>query len=147
MTRLQYDWTPLEQLYWRVSREYLRAYRSTRDVVLAQYSPEEQQLIKRFEVARGDERSQIQSVITANGNKLISDFTSNLNEFRKRYRKVDPELDAWCYFFGQTSTLYSDEAKSIYYQLVKDNLGNNNPALPKVSLSTSTGGENNKTSK
>jgi len=124
--RIQYDWTPMEKLYWQTSREYLRPYRLIRNVVLEQYTPEQQELIRRYEVARGTERDEIRATPGPEGRKLISHFTSTLREARQRYRLLDPTTDAWAYFFGSTDTLLSTQAKETYKQIEKQYL---NPVM------------------
>jgi len=120
--RIQYDWLPMEKLYWTISREYLRPYRLLRKAVLEQYSPEQQKLIMRYEVARGTERQAIMEVIGPDGRKLISGFNSKLREARQRLRMLDPELDAWCYFFGVADTTLSTDATDIYNSLIKEHM-------------------------
>lgn len=122
LDRIQYDWLPMERLYWEISREYLRPYRLVRNAVLEGYPPELQKLIMRFEVARGQERQAIMDVVGPDGRKLISGFNSQLREARQRLRMIDPELDAWCYFFGVTDTLLSAEATEIYDRFKKEHL-------------------------
>lgn len=117
--RIQYDWSPMEKLYWQVSREHLRPYRLIRNLVLEQYSPEQQVLIRRYEVARGTERDEIKDAPGPEGRKLISHFTSTLRESKQRYRMLDPTTDAWSYFFGRTDTLITTQAKETYAQLGK----------------------------
>ncbi len=120
--RIQYDWTPMEKLYWQISREYLRPYRLIRNLVLEQYTPEQQELIRRYEVARGDERTEIRETPGPEGRLLVSHFTSTLREARQRYRMLDPTTDAWAYFFGSTDTLLSTQSKTTYKQLEKQYL-------------------------
>lgn len=114
LQRIQSDWTPMEKLYWQTSREYLRAYRNVRNVVLSQYSEEERQIIRRYEVARGEERTTLSSVISSSGNNLVSEFTSTVSEARKRLRILDPDLDAWLYFWGTTDKFNSLAAEEKY---------------------------------
>ena len=121
LERIHNDWTPLEILYWEFSREYARPYRNIRTVVLNQYTPEQVQIIRRFEVARGEERSKILEVMGPEG-KLISGYQSDLREARLRLRILDPTLDAWLYFFGSTDTFKSHEAEDIYNELVRTSL-------------------------
>ncbi len=120
--RIQFDWTPMEKLYWQISREYLRPYRLIRNVVLEQYTPEQQELIRRYEVARGAERDEIRATPGPEGRKLISHFTSTLREARQRYRLLDPTTDAWAYFFGTTDTLLTTQSKETYKQIEKQYL-------------------------
>ncbi len=119
LDRIQLDWTPMEKLYWTVSREYFRAYRNIRTIVMAQYSDEEKKQIRRFEVARGSEREALQDIEGPEGDKLISGFNSKVREARQRLRYVDPTLDAWSYFFGNTDSFLTDDAKAQYSELVK----------------------------
>jgi len=117
LDRIQFDWNAMEKLYWSVSMEYLRPYRLVRNLVLEQYNDEQRQQIERFEVARGAERDELQDIIGPDGEKLISGFASKVREARQRMRMIDPELDAWCYFFGITDTLLSAKSKERYAEL------------------------------
>jgi hypothetical protein len=117
LSRIQLDWTPFERLYWTVSREYLRPYRNVKEVVMSQYSDEEIRQIRRYEVARGKEREQLKEVIGPDGQKLIAGFNARVREARQRLRYIDPQLDAWSYFWGNTDTLLTTEAELIYRQL------------------------------
>ncbi|KKN54552.1 hypothetical protein LCGC14_0591440 [marine sediment metagenome] len=117
--RIQFDWTPMERLYWQISREHIRPYRNLRSIVLSEYTPEEVQQIRRFEVARGVEREELQQVLGPDGLKLISGFAKRLREARQRFRILDPLTDAWLNFFGTTDKLMSAQAKEIYDGLLK----------------------------
>ena len=118
MDRIQNNWTPMERLYWEFSRTYARPYRNIRDIVLREYSDEDVKIIRRFEVARGTEREEILEVIGPDG-KLISGYKKKLRDARQRLRMLDPELDAWLYFFGTTDKLMSHESREMYDNLVK----------------------------
>ncbi len=122
LERIQLDWTPMERLYWTVSREYFRAYRNIRSVVLDQYTDEQKQLIRRYEVARGTEREALQDVAGPDGQKLIAGFNSKVREARQRLRYLDPTMDAWSYFFGNTDSFLTKQAEVQYNQFVKDYL-------------------------
>ena len=119
---IQLDWTPLERLYWTVSREYLRPYRNIRSIVLDQYSDEEKQQIRRFEVARGEERTELQNIMGEGGEKLISGFNTKVREARQRLRYLDPDLDAWSYFFGNTDSFLTTVANEKYNEFVSQYL-------------------------
>ncbi len=119
LDRIQYTWNPMEKLYWTVSREYLRPYRLVRNLVFEQYTEEQRQAIRRFEVARGAEREALKQLIGPDGYKLISHFQSQVREARQSLRMVDPTLDAWCYFFGITDTMLTKEAEQIYNDFTK----------------------------
>ena len=122
LDRIQYEWNDMEKLYWQISREYLRPYRLVRNLVLDQYTEEQRHAIRRYEVARGAERDAIRELIGPDGKKLVSHFNSEVREARQRLRMLDPELDAWTYFFGVTDTLLSTESKNLYPQLEKQYL-------------------------
>jgi hypothetical protein len=85
-----------------------------RNLVLEQYSPEQRQQITRFEVARGQEREDLKQLPGPEGNKLISGFESKVREVRLRMRFLDPELDAWAYFFGLTDTFVTKKSETTY---------------------------------
>ena len=112
----------MEKLYWSVSREYFRSYRNIKNIVLEGYSDEQKQQIRRFEVARGAEREELQKVIGPDGLKLISGFNSKVREARQALRYIDPTLDAWSYFFGTTDSLLTASAKEQYTQFTKQYL-------------------------
>ncbi|KKM04894.1 hypothetical protein LCGC14_1759620 [marine sediment metagenome] len=119
--RIQYEWTPMERLYWDTSREYLRPYRLVRNAVMMDYDDEQKRVIRRYEVAHGTERKELLEVIDPRtGNKLISQFNADLRGKRKNLRMVSPTLDAWLNFWGKTDKLLTPEAESIYTKLQKD---------------------------
>ena len=119
LQRIQADWTPMEKLYWQISREYMRPYRNLRAVVLREYEPEQVQQIRRYEVASASERETLREVIGPDAEKLISGYQKRLREARQRLRILDPTMDAWLNFFGTTTALLSTEAKEIYEELRK----------------------------
>ncbi len=119
LQRIQADWTPMEKLYWQVSREFMRPYRNLRAVVLREYEPEQVQQIRRYEVAPAAEREELREIMGPDGEKLISGYQRRLREARQRLRILDPEMDAWLNFFGTTTALMSIEAKQIYADLRK----------------------------
>ncbi|MDD4985596.1 MAG: hypothetical protein PHQ43_07390, partial [Dehalococcoidales bacterium] len=119
LERIQFDWNPMEKLYWQVSRDYFRSYNAVRSLVLQEYTDEQRHTIRRFEVARGQERATLQSAIGPDGQKLISGFQSKVALARKRMRYIDQTTDAWLYFFGKTDTVQTEQAKQQYESLVK----------------------------
>jgi len=122
LQRIQADWTPMEKLYWQVSREHMRPYRNLREIVLREYEPEQIQQIRRFEVAPVAEREQLQEIIGPDGLKLISGYQGRLREARQRLRILDSETDAWLSFFGTTTSLLTTEARERYEELRKEYL-------------------------
>lgn len=122
LERVQLEWTGLEKLYWSSSREYLRPYRNIRDIILNQYTDEQRQQIRRYEVARGAEREELKALPGPEGHKLIAGFESKVREARQRLRYIDPTLDAWSYFWGNTDSFLTAEAEEIYNGLTKQYL-------------------------
>jgi len=122
LDRIQLDWTPMERLYWTVSREYFRPYRNVRSIILGQYDDQQVQQIRRYEVARGAEREELQQLVGPDGEKLIAGFNAKVREARQRLRYIDPELDAWSYFWGNTDSFITTAAEEKYNQLVKQYL-------------------------
>ena len=114
LARIQYEWTPMEKLYWTVSREYLKPYRLMRNMVSQQYSEDERRNIRRFESARGEERARIQALPGPGGQKLISGYQAALRDARQKLRLAQPELDAWLYFWGATDTFLTAESEELY---------------------------------
>ena len=119
LDRIQYEWNGMERLYWDVNKEYLRPYNQAKELVLESYSAEQQALIRRYEVARGDERENIKSLPGPDGNLLISGFTSKLSKVRKALRNIDMEMDAWLYFFGITDTFVNSGSETYYKNLTQ----------------------------
>ncbi len=122
LDRIQLDWTPMERLYWTISREYFRPYRNIRNIVLEQYTDEQKRQIRRYEVARGAEREQLKQIQGPDGQKLIAGFNAKVREARQRLRYIDPELDAWSYFFGSTDSFITKEAQDRYKELVSERM-------------------------
>jgi hypothetical protein len=119
------DWTPLEQLYWTTSKEYLKPYALAQDLVMKQYTPEQQNIINSMATAKGADRDALLAVINPKtGKNLVSEYNSNLSEIHKNMRYLDPELDAWLAFWGKTSTLQTKQAQTIYDNLQKQYLTN-----------------------
>ncbi len=119
LQRIQADWTPLKKLHWQTSREFMRPYRNLRSIVLNEYSPEEVQQIRRYEVASASERDALRELPGPEGDKLISSYQRRLREARQRLRILDPEMDAWLNFFGTTTSLLSTQAEELYEELRK----------------------------
>lgn len=119
LDRIQLDWTPMERLYWTASRNYFRPYRNIRTIVLNQYTDEERGQIRRYEVARGEEREALQDIIGSDGQKLIAGFNARVREARQKLRYIDSDLDAWSYFFGNTDSFITAIAEEKYNELVK----------------------------
>jgi hypothetical protein len=115
---IMYRWSPLTKLHWTVNKDYIRPYRLAKDVILQTLTPEEKDIIARYEVAAGSEREALKEFVHAEtGQQLISWFTSKLGEVHTNMRKLDPELDAWLMFWGEVDTAKTSTADKRYQEL------------------------------
>jgi len=112
------DWTDLEKLNWAISREFLRPYRNSRESVIRGYPEEQQQIIRQYYRADSAVKKELREELTEGGNKLISDFESQVNNVRQNMRKLNPQLDAWLFFCGKTTNLLTPAAEQEYNKLV-----------------------------
>lgn len=112
--------SPLRRLQWDINRDYVRPYRNTFYLALVLYSSEEQQAIRDwYRIDRKEERERLEEIVAASGNKLISEFRTKLRIMRQNLRMIDPDLDAWLYFFGHTDTFKTPIAEELYYALCR----------------------------
>ena len=114
---VQRDWTPTQQLYWQVSRDFMRPYRNLRDTLIEQYPEDQQKVLRQYTHAEGAELEALKA-IEIDGQHLIAGFESKLRLIHENYRDISPETDAWLYFWGKTGTLRSKEAEVIYADLM-----------------------------
>jgi hypothetical protein len=117
LSSIQLKWTYLEKLYWKVSREFIKPYRRIRDIVLSEYTSEEQYLINSYGSADVERRNELELLADSKGEALISGFNSKVRQARINYRRLDPELDAWLNFFGSTDSFITQQAQDIYATL------------------------------
>jgi hypothetical protein len=109
--------TPLEQLKYVITRDYLRPYQLIYDAVLNTFSAEERSIIRRSREASGDKRSELRAEKTEGGDLIVADFEGQLRTARKNMRTFDPQLDAWLLFFRKTSRAASEEGNAIFNQI------------------------------
>jgi hypothetical protein len=96
LSKIHNEWTPLQNLYYSDSTQYFASYRNLRNLVLAQYTPEEQSLINQYYRADRPVQDAIRKEVMA-GNpeqKLLADFEKKLRTARENLRIADPVLDA-----------------------------------------------------
>jgi len=105
--------TPMELLFWRVSRTVLRPYLNLSRATLAQFTEEQQEEIQ---AARSP------FSLAARGYTARA-FTARVRNQRETMRASSPELDYWLFYFGYTTTLRSGRR---LWQL----WGLNPPSLP-----------------
>ena len=112
---IQYSWTPMERLYWDVSRQYIRPYKKVYQLYLDKYSTEQQEIIKKIQYSEGTEREELMAITDPRtGNKLYSQFNSEVRSAREALRSLSPDLDSWLNFFGRTTTFKTNAARAMY---------------------------------
>jgi hypothetical protein len=117
---LHYSWTPMQKLYWETSRQFLRPYRLSREVIFnsGAFTQNEIDIIRRFDTAKGAERDALMEVEhKGTGKKLISYFNSLLSEVHTNMRIKDPEMEAWLLFWGKVDTANTELANTMYQDL------------------------------
>lgn len=117
--------TRAEELRRLVNDRYTKRYNDVWQAVIETYNANEQSLIKEYLYLERtgqklDRQQAIQDITTASGNKLVSDFRSNVTEARKALRYANPHLDAWLFYWGRTSSFLTPQAEVIYGQIARD---------------------------
>lgn len=120
LSNMQRDWTPLRKLWWDTNVNYIRKYNNIRDVVMSRYNPDQQVDIKRYSVAAEEERTELESILLPNGNKLIATFNAEVTRARRNMRKLLPELDAYLLIWGKTKELLTKQAELSYQQIKQE---------------------------
>uniref|UniRef100_A0A6M3IN08 ATP-dependent DNA ligase family profile domain-containing protein n=1 Tax=viral metagenome TaxID=1070528 RepID=A0A6M3IN08_9ZZZZ len=128
---------PAEKLASELKDTLLKPYWEVYDKVLATFSPERQFDIKHAtHTINPIERDMLQQTT------WYKDFTSEVERTRTYYRKVDPELDYFLWFFGYTDKGVDGLAVPKYYNDVAHNWGKNPPLLSSPEYWNETYGEN-----
>ena len=118
--------TRIEGIRQDVSNTYFRKYYDVWEASLALYPENEQKLIEEFlylertgqQLAR---QGEIKSIISAKtGNQLISSFRSDVADNRAALRYANPNLDAWLFYWGRTTSFKTPQAEAIYNQISID---------------------------
>lgn len=119
---LQRNWTPGRALYKDAMENYIQPYRNVQDIVIKEFSLEEQSLIDEYYKIRNIDQAraeEIQAYVMPNGLKLISQYQSMVSNAKKKLRMVSPMTDAQLLFWNITTTLLTPEAQTLYDQLVE----------------------------
>ena len=108
--------SPLEQLRWRISREWFRPYQRRNQAILAtQFTPEQQIIIREWIFASPVRRDELREiVIPETGNKLINTYQTMIRQAGLNLRMLNSELDAWLLFFEMTETTRTPAAQELY---------------------------------
>ena len=119
-------------LRYQVHKDFFRAYDAISDLVLSQFTPEQQRVIREERVAQGERRAELRAVQFDEETKLLAEYESRRNQAKINLRTVDPELDAWLMFFGRTDAVRTAHAQALFDRLVAEKAV---PATGKVMVS------------
>jgi hypothetical protein len=117
---MQMNWTPMYKLFWNVNRNYLKKYKMVREIVLNEYSPEEQSIIKRIAVAPLAEREALMATLDESGKKLYNQFNTKIMTVRRNLRLLDPQLDAWLLIWGVVDSPATEQGRKAYETITHD---------------------------
>lgn len=117
--------TRVEELRREVYHNYFRTYNKVWEKILSTYPDNEQDMINEYLSLerRGTDLTR-QAAIKATpsektGRALISSFRSEVSDAKQALRYHNPQLDAWLYYWGRTSTFASPTGEEVYYELAK----------------------------
>lgn len=116
---VQRDWTDTQKLYWTTNNNFIRPYMNLREGLLRNVQQDQQSFLRKYE----DATPAMIKNLSEEEQKLVTDFNSALSRSRERYRQLDPEVDAWLFYWGKVSTVQSEAARLKYNEIVKKNGG------------------------
>ena len=122
-TFLARNTAPIMAVWQNVSRTYFRKYDGLWDEVLSTYNEEEQTLIEEYlflerTQQKLDRQQEIKTTLSEkDGSALISGFRSSVSAERKALRFANPQLDAWLFYWGRTSTFISHTGEEVFTEL------------------------------
>ena len=106
----------------RQDYEYAGSYFGARDFVLSIRDEEQKSIIKQFSrTSDANIRAVLREKVTPDGISIISSFESELSDFRKAMRQLDPELDARLVLWkiGGVQSVQTEAAAESYNSLRK----------------------------
>ena len=117
--------TRMEQVRRDVFRSYFRTYNKVWESILSSYSAGEQALIEEYlhlertgqQLERQEEIKGTISELT--GKSLISGFRSDVSGAKEALRFHNPQLDAWLFYWGKTSSFTSPTGEDAYRELAR----------------------------
>ncbi len=116
---------PIMATWQGVSQTYFRKYNGLWDEVLSTYSEEDQALINEYlflerTQQKLDRQTEIKNIVREeDGLQLISGFRSAVSNERKALRFANPQLDAWLFYWGNTSTFESFTGEDVFKELAR----------------------------
>tara|TARA_R110002020_G_scaffold54171_6_gene151268 strand:+ start:41 stop:5872 length:5832 start_codon:yes stop_codon:yes gene_type:complete len=132
-SRIRAQETDLEAIRRNDMELYIRAYNQTFDLLLSQRPEEEQVTIRQAHATEDpDVRAQLLEVKDSKGRSLVSRFQSELSEFRRKLRQLDPEMDGRLVLWKGLQPV--TEAGAEVYRRIRGEYGFNtsvtNPDIP-----------------
>ena len=109
--------TPLSQAFRNYQRESKSPYRGLNQLVLNALSEEERVVIKMYHNADTERRVEIRERTDSKGRKIISNYEGLLRDARKRWRIINPDLEAQMLFWGDITTPQTQEAWDKYLEM------------------------------
>jgi len=109
--------SPTRKLLWQVNREFIRPYHNRGYLIEKLFSDEDVKIIRQWYGATETERDAIE----VEHGELIGAYRNAKEQAGVNMRVLDPTLDAWLFFFGYTTTLKTDQARTVYNQLCTHN--------------------------
>jgi len=111
------EYTDLEKLRWQVAKEWFLPYNRKTEVVIAQFEPDEQSVIREYFAAPPERQLILRELTTAEGKKIVAQYEQMSRQAGVNLRIMNPELDAWLLFFDKIDKPQTDAAMLIYRQL------------------------------
>jgi hypothetical protein len=97
---------------------FIRPHKAMFSLTLDEFSDGEQRIIRQFYATdSASVRGELREIERGDGARVVSGFQSQLSERRRRLRLLDPEIDARLAFWGETSSVASDQARAIHDSL------------------------------
>lgn len=98
---------------------FIRPYKNLFGLTLAEFSEIEQAIIRQFYSADSvTTKEELRAITAGDGeSQLVSNFQTTLSERRRRLRVLDPDMDARLAFWGETSSLVTEQARVVHAEL------------------------------
>lgn len=119
----QTESTALELTHFQVNKELFRPYHALFDIVLAEFDPTDQTLIKEHrdtDTLRAQQIQEITVEIDGERRQLISLFTTRLQQAHSNLRTANPELDAWLNVFREVRGFKTDIAEQRFNNIRRE---------------------------
>lgn len=96
---------------------FIRPHKAIWGLTLEEFTRDEQSIIRQFYATDSSSVREELRETESRGSKIVARFQSTLSDRRKRLRLLDPEIDARLAFWGESSSVASEQAKQIHDSL------------------------------